>query len=562
MGTQLDSASISELRTAMRDGTLTSRRLVESALSRVDSLNPALNAVVVLDAENARRRAAESDDRYQAGTARPLEGIPFTVKDSYLIKGLTAASGSPAFESLIGGWDAFTVEQLKNAGAILIGKTNMPPMADGGMQRGAYGRSESPFNPDYLPAAYASGSSHGSAVSVATGMGVFGMGEETVSSGRSPASNNGICAYTPSRGVLSLRGNWPLFPTRDVIVPHTRSIADMLEVLNVLVVDDPECRGDFWRQQRTIRLPAPSEVRPDDYLELAVPDALHGVRLAVPRRYLGNDATQPIDVHADVLALWESTRSTLEALGAEIVEVDLPLIDLYEQDSPSFDAFHRIPGIPDGWAVHEFTTLVAVAWDEFLRANADPRFTRLAAIDRKSIFPVPDGQLPDRYAEVEDNHDRYRSVYEVLAGIPDALSADGCRLDPAEMIPEFAQALKWIEQIRKVHLEDWLQDQGFDALVFPANADVGPADADTDHESADLAWRNGTLYSHGNNAVRHLGIPTVTTSMGIMPTTGMPVGVTFATKAYRDSDLLAYAYAYEQARGTRPLPTGLPSVDR
>lgn len=103
----------------------------------------------------------------------------------------------PAFASLTAQWDAFSVEMLRSAGAVLIGKTNMPPMADGGMQRGLYGRSESPYDRRWPAAAFGSGSSHGSAVATTAEFAMFGMGEETVSSGRSPASNNSLCAYTP-----------------------------------------------------------------------------------------------------------------------------------------------------------------------------------------------------------------------------------------------------------------------------------------------------------------------------------------------------------------------------
>ena len=100
-------------------------------------------------------------------------------------------------------------------------------MANGGMQRGVYGRAESPYNGDYLTAAFASGSSNGSGTATAASFAAFGLGEETWSSGRAPASNNGLVAYTPSRGVISVRGNWPLVPTMDVVVPHTRSVDDL-----------------------------------------------------------------------------------------------------------------------------------------------------------------------------------------------------------------------------------------------------------------------------------------------------------------------------------------------
>src|SRR6478752_8923102 len=222
--------------------------------------DPSLNAVVVTNPA-ARADAAASDARRAAGTVLGrLDGIPYTAKDSYLARGLTAAAGSPAFEHLVAQRDCFVVERLRAAGAVLIGLTNMPPMANGGMQRGVYGRAESPYNADYLTSCFGSGSSNGSGTATGASFAAFGLGEETWSSGRAPATNNALCAYTPSRGVISVRGNWPLVPTMDVVVPHTRTMADMFEVLDVIVADDPNTRGDFWRSQPWIALPRPSEV--------------------------------------------------------------------------------------------------------------------------------------------------------------------------------------------------------------------------------------------------------------------------------------------------------------
>lgn len=130
------------------------------------------------------------------------------------------------------------LKKLREAGAVLIDLTNMPPMANGGMQRGLYGRTKSHYNAEYLASAFASGSSNGSGTAVAANLCVFGLGEETWSSGRAPASHNSLCAYTPSRGVISMRGNWPLVLTMNVVVPHTRSMEDLLIVLSVFFVDD------------------------------------------------------------------------------------------------------------------------------------------------------------------------------------------------------------------------------------------------------------------------------------------------------------------------------------
>lgn len=544
-------ASIDDVLAAFHSGETSPTQLAEEYLARIEALDTGesgLNAIVVRNPD-ALAEAAESDARWAAGTPRALEGIPFTVKDSYMVRGLTVASGSPAFSTLIAQWDAFSVARLREAGAVLLGKTNMPPMADGGMQRGVYGRAESPYNRDYLAAAYASGSSNGSAVATAANLAVFGMGEETVSSGRSPASNNGLCAYTPSWGVLSIRGNWPLFPARDVVVPHTRSMPDMLRLLDVLVADDAITRGDFWRAQQVVTLPRPSEHRPDSYLEHAESVSLVGKRFAVPKMYLGLDPNFPIAVRPSILALWETSRARLEALGAEVVPTDFPLIERYEGDRPGQENVGALGVLPEGWMDTEFNHFLAFGWDDFLRANGDPAIPDLASVDPDTIFPQPPGTLPDRYEEVEDYENRYRSVVAFArAGIP----------DPRER-EDFAAGLRALVRLREELFESWLAAEGFDGVVFPANADVGAENAERTEAAADHAWSNGVFFSNGNYALRHLGIPSVTVAMGVMDDIGMPVGLTFAGAGYSDPDLLGYAAAFEAGAGagTLRVPPGV-----
>ena len=119
---------------------------------------------------------------------------------------------------------------------------------------------------------------------------MFAMAEETWSSGRGPACNNALCAYTPSRGVISVREIWPLTPPMDVAVPYARTMADLLDVIDVLVADDPDPTGDLWRLQEWVPLPRPSAIRPASYPSLlAAPEALDGLRLGVPRMYVNAD---------------------------------------------------------------------------------------------------------------------------------------------------------------------------------------------------------------------------------------------------------------------------------
>ncbi|CDX40217.1 Amidase [Mesorhizobium sp. SOD10] len=545
-------ASIADLRRALEDGTVTSVELVGAYLRRIahyDRHGIALNAVPILN-PNMFEEAAASDRRRREGKSlSPLDGIPYTAKDSYKAKGLTVAAGSPAFEHLTANEDAFTIARLRAAGAVLIGLTNMPPMANGGMQRGVYGRAESPYNKDFLTAAFASGSSNGSGTATAASFAAFGLGEETWSSGRAPASNNALVAYTPSRGVISVRGNWPLVPTMDVVVPHTRTVADMLELLDVIVADDAETRGDFWRVQPWVQIPKASMLRPASYAGLAVQGAPKGKRLGVPKMYIGKDedADRPIETRASVLELWRQAARDLEALGAEVIEVDFPVVSNYERDRPGARSMVDRGLVPTEFAEREIWDLSIWSWDDFLRANADPAIPDLASVDGAKIFPQPPGTLRDRYGDADFDLAQY--VERAKQGVA-----------PLEDIPTIEDGLKGLEATRRADFEDWLDANRLDAVVLPAVADVGPADADVNEASARLAWRNGTWVANGNLVWRHLGIPTVTVPMGTMADIGMPVGLTFAGKAYDDVALLTVAGDYERATRRRTAPPRTPPL--
>ncbi|MEU8762312.1 amidase [Streptomyces sp. NPDC048659] len=564
---------IADLRAALEKGETTSVALLDAYLARIDAYDrpgtaTALNAMVVMN-PGARADAEASDARRARGeTLGPLDGIPYTAKDSYLAEGLTAASGSPAFEHLVAQHDAFAIERLRAGGAVLIGLTNMPPMANGGMQRGVYGRAESPYSADWLTSAYGSGSSNGSGTATAASFGAFGLGEETWSSGRAPASNNALCAYTPSRGVISVRGNWPLVPTMDVVVPHTRTMADLLELLDVIVADDTRTRGDLWRAQPWLEIPAASQVRPASYPALAPADseaasaALAGKRVGVPRMYInadpeagsnpeggiGGQTGQRVDTRPSVIALWEAARRDLEAAGAEVVEVDFPVVTNYEADRPGAPSLLTRGLVSRAYLTFEIEDLSAWAWDDFLRANGDPALPTLADVDGDSIWPKQQGELPDRYEGFDDTIGAYpRFVRER----PYASLAD---------MPLLEEGLRGLEETRRVDLELWMDGLGLDAVVFPAVADVGPADMDVDEASADLGWRNGVWVANGNLVPRHLGIPTVTVPMGTMADIGMPVGLTFAGRAYDDNSLLSLAAAFERTGDRRTTPPRTPRL--
>lgn len=545
-GLNIVEASIAQHREALSTGQSTSVDLVIAYLLRIATYDilHGFNAFTVVNPD-VLDEAAASDARRAAGNPpRPLEGIPYSIKDSFKVQGLSVTNGSPALRGLRSNGDSGIAKQLRDAGAIVIGKTNMPPMAAGGMQRGLYGRSESPYNRAYLPAAFSSGSSSGAAVSVAASMAAFGLGSETVSSGRSPASCNALVAYTPSKGVLSCRGLWPLYVTCDVPVPMARTVGDMLAVLEVLGKRDGEVRGDFTREQEIVKLPIPEGV---DYSSLAQPDALRGRRIGVPKMYVGGKDSdphaKPTAVSPEVIAVWNKAAAQLESLGAEIVYTDFPLVTNYENDSTSGET-NNVTGAPSDWNTVERSTLIAKAWSDFLAQNQDPNIKSLADIDPLLLFPKPENYLPDTWLEVR-NWVHYSALPSLEAKLANVSTTN---------FPGLQQVLPALEAQRKRDLEDWMDDLRLDCVAFPAQGDVGLADLEFELESARHALQNGVKYSNGNRALRHLGVPTVSVPMGVMEGKRMPVNITFAGKAYEDERLLAYAYAFEQRSKARVAP--------
>ncbi|KAJ5904605.1 Amidase [Penicillium tannophilum] len=555
-GFSLLDASIAELQHALSSGSLTSVDLVCRYLRRIsvyDANGPKLSAIPILNPLVFEESAASDAHRASGLPPRPLEGIPFLVKDNIKVKGMVVANGSPAFERLIANEDAVCVQLLREAGAVLLGRTNMPAMAYGGMQRGIWGRAESPYNSEYLAAAYASGSSNGSAVATSSNFCAFSLGTETVSSGRSPASNNAVVAYTPSKGLLPLRGVFPLYPTCDVLVPHTKTVADLFHVLDVLAISDPNPKGDFYNEQKIVPLPAVTTIRPESFSSLHDKSSLQGKRIGIPSMYIGGDdsSVSPVSkVHTrpSILKLWHEARRALETSGAEVVETDFPLVTTYEKNASSGQLV-TVANLPEGWAAKERCEVVSHAWDDFLVTNGQEGLESLTRVDPATIFPLAPGSVlgtPEaankpRWGEiVEYPHNKPPSIFE---------------------IPGMHQAIQALETARKETFEAWMDNLGLDAVVFPAIADVGAANADVDEEASRYAWSNGVKYSNGNRPVRHLGVPTISIPMGVMEDTHMPVSLTFAGKAYEDTSLLQYGFAFELATRSRVQPSLVPALD-
>lgn len=228
-----------------------SEELLDAMLARVERWNPELNLVVALDVDRARARAREADAARARGESwGPLHGLPMTIKDSFETEGLVTTSGSPALASYVPARDADAVAQLKAAGAIVFGKTNLPLYAgDFQSYNDVYGVSNNPWDPTRT----VGGSSGGAAAAVATGMTVLELGSDIGGSIRVPAHYNGVYGHKPTFGAVAHRGHVPpapgllALPDLGVMGPLGRSAADLALAMDVLAPTLPPVTADLGR---------------------------------------------------------------------------------------------------------------------------------------------------------------------------------------------------------------------------------------------------------------------------------------------------------------------------
>jgi Asp-tRNA(Asn)/Glu-tRNA(Gln) amidotransferase A subunit family amidase len=311
---RIPETTVGALHEAMRTGELTSRELVERYTARIDRYDrngPELNGVVTVNPA-ATARAEELDKRLaREGRVGPLHGIPVLVKDQALTAGLRTTFGSEAFEDYVPGTDATVVSKLRDAGAVILGKTNLPDWAagDAGVSS-VLGRTKNPYALDRDPG----GSSAGTGAAVAANLCAVGIGEDTGGSIRVPASCCNLFGIRVTTGLISRAGFSPLVPRQDTPGPMARTVEDLARVLDVLVGYDPRDRATGVTRISS----------GDSYLDAVGAADLEDIRIGVLRQAFGSD-----DERAEpVTAVAEDAMASLSAAGAELVDpVSIPDLD-------------------------------------------------------------------------------------------------------------------------------------------------------------------------------------------------------------------------------------------
>ena len=282
----------------IKDGGTTATKAVESSLDRLKQLEPKLSAFNTVIAERALERAKSLDAAKSSG---PLHGVPIAIKDNMCTRGVPTTASSKILAGFAPPYDATVVERLENAGAVIIGKTNLDEFAMGSStENSALGPSKNPWDVTRTPG----GSSGGSAAAVAARIVPLALGSDTGGSIRQPAGLCGIVGFKPTYGRVSRYGLLAFASSLDQIGPFATTVEDVALALQVI--------GGFDSHDST----SSSERMPD--FSAALTGDVKGVRIGVPRAFLGEG------VDAAVLTAFESALATLSARGAMLVDIDLP----------------------------------------------------------------------------------------------------------------------------------------------------------------------------------------------------------------------------------------------
>jgi aspartyl-tRNA(Asn)/glutamyl-tRNA(Gln) amidotransferase subunit A len=293
--------TISQARSALDDGTLSSRELTTSCLERISNTDDTVHSFIRVTSEEALAQADAADKEIAAGKASPLCGIPFSIKDLLCTKGITTTCGSKILENFVPPYDATVVEKLKNQGAVIVGKVAMDEFAMGSTSENcAFTVPENPWKPGYV----AGGSSGGSASSVAAMECLGSLGSDTGGSIRQPASLCGVVGMKPTYGRISRYGLVAFASSLDQIGPLTRDVRDSAMMMNAIA-------GYDERDSTSVKQEVPD-------FTAALTQGMDGLRVGVPNEYFG-DGLNP-----EVAKVVEDAIQSLKESGAEVVPVSLP----------------------------------------------------------------------------------------------------------------------------------------------------------------------------------------------------------------------------------------------
>ena len=486
----------------MAAGSLTSEALTKAYLDRIakiDDAGPKLDSVIEINPQ-AASEAASLDAERKAGKVRgPMHGIPILIKDNVDVAGMVNSAGSLALADNHPQADAFMVKRLRDAGAVILGKTNLSEWANfrstrsssGWSSRG--GQTKNPYVLDRNPC----GSSSGTGAAIAASLGAIGIGTETDGSIICPSSVNGLAGLKPTVGLVSRTGIIPISVSQDTAGPMARTVSDVALLLTAMAGVDP---GDPSG-------PAANGKVAPDYTAFLKTDALKGKRFGVVRQAMG--------YHPDVDASMTKAIDAIKAAGAEVIDVKIPTYNAW--NDPEFAVL--LYEFKDGLNTYLKTSgsshaslEALIAWNKANEKQVMPLFGQEIFEQAQAKGPLTDAA----YVKARDTARRLAGKNGLIAAL------DGNKISGVKL----------------------------DALIAPSLSPAWP----TDHVLGDHFVGAG----YGMAAVA--GTPSLTVPIG--DSHGLPLGITFMGRPYSEGDLIGFGFALEQATKARQAPQYTPTLSK
>ena len=500
----LDEATIDDLQQRMQAGRETARSLVEKYIARIEAVDrngPALHSVLEINPDALAIADRLDAERKSRGPRGPLHGIPILIKDNIATADrMMTTAGSLALVGATPPRDAFIVERLREAGAVILGKTNLSEWANfrsthsssGWSGRG--GLTKNPYALDRSP----SGSSSGSGAGIAGNLAAAAVGSETDGSIVSPSSNNALVGIKPTLGLLSRSGIIPIAHSQDTAGPMARSVADAAVLLGAMAGSDPDDPATSDSARRGSR----------DYSASLDPNGLSGARIGVVRNKLVGYSPA-----ADQLA--DAAIADMKKRGAVIVDpANIPTLGQFDESELDVllyefkaDLERYLAWLGPAAPVHSLKDVMA--FNDAHKDQEMPYFGQEMMANAEKKGPLTDARYK---TELAANH----------------------------------------RMARTLGIDAVMTKYTLDALVAPTG---GPAWL-TDLVNGD----GGTGSAPGPSTVAAVaGYPHITVPMG--DAHGLPVGISFFGRAWSEPTLIKLAYAYEQATKHRRPPTFAPTAD-
>lgn len=488
----LEEATVAELSSMMQRGQMSSEAITNWYLARIRTIDPQINSMIEINPDAiaiAREKDRERRNRMVKG---PLHGIPVVIKDNIdtADRMKTTAGSLALMDAPVPKQDAFIVSKLREAGAVIIGKTNLSEWAnfrDDNSISGWSGRGGQTRNP-YILDRNPCGSSSGTGAAIAANLAAIGIGTETDGSILCPSSINGIVGLKPTVGLVSRSGIIPISATQDTAGPMTRTVADAAYLMDVLDHPDPNDRSTISEDG------APNYRSP--YSQMLIANALRGARIGVARDYWGRNAV--------VDKVMDAALEVIKRAGAQLIDVRFPNLRKFG------DA--------------EFLVL-KYEFKDGLEKYLRQRGSRHKTLDDLIKFNNDNLAKELKYFG--------QSIMEASAKLGDLNSKE--YKDALETCRKYA---------REEGIDEAVDKNKLDAIVAPSNGPTWMIDT--------VSGDCGSGYVGSSSMPAVAGYPNITVPAGFAKE--LPIGISFFSKAFTEHTLIKLAYSFEQATKARRKP--------